>query len=327
MNFYTGKTVAVTGCSGYLGSALVLGLSELPVKIIRVSQKDLLPIIGIETIKAVDYASKDLWLELFCKADVIFHLAGPTSLYEAANDPVGSISSTLLPVVKMIEAAMLIGHRRRVVFASTATVYGLTDVFPVSESTPVKPVTNYDLHKLFVEMQLALATERGILEAVSLRLSNVYGPSSMQSSGAGRGVLNKVTQLALQGKKIPLYGGGGYLRDYVYIQDVVRAFMVTGMESGVVGKALNVASGTGIRVADVFKLVAERVESAVGGKVDVENAPWPDATDPIELRNFVASTIEIQRATDWRPKISLEEGLDRLIEHLMHEYNSNEPSF
>jgi len=181
INNYENKTVAVTGASGYLASVLIDALQKTPVRILRVSRRDLAPIPGTETLKA-DVCTSNCWEEIVSKADVIFHLAGNTSVYTAAKNPADSLNSTVLPIAHLVAAAQAAGHKRRVVFASTATVYGLTDSLPVAEDAEPKPVTIYDLHKLFAEKQLELATKQGILEGVSLRLANVYGPSSSTSS-------------------------------------------------------------------------------------------------------------------------------------------------
>ena len=306
-----GKTVAITGASGYIGSALVDRLMESPLEILRVSSQELAPRAGMRTMKA-DVRTLDCWLEIVEHADVIFHLAGNTSVYAAASNPAESLSSTLLPVNHLIKAAQHTGRRPRVVFASTATVYGLTGMHPIAETAECKPITIYDLHKLFAEQHLALATRLEILEGVSLRLANVYGPSSIVSSAEDRGILNKVTSVALNGKDLTVYGDGNYLRDYVYIDDVVRAFMLAGSKQGVYGP-FNVATGQSVSVRDACHLGAQRVASVTGVSVDVKNAPWPEGANPIDLRNYVANTGQISDELGWHAQISLECGISLMI--------------
>jgi nucleoside-diphosphate-sugar epimerase len=311
---YENKTVAITGAGGYLASVLIEALQSTPSHILRISRRDLCPIPGTETLKA-DVRGNDCWKEIVSKADVIFHLAGNTSVYAAAKDPADSLDSTVLPITHLVAAAEAAGRRPRVIYASTATIYGLTGNLPVGEDTEPKPVTNYDLHKLFAERQLELASKRGILEGVSLRLANVYGPSSGASSAVDRGILNRITRMALQGINLQLYGDGAYLRDYVYIDDVVRAFIVAGVEKKVAGRSFNVATGKGITVREAFHLVVERAERVAGGEVHIKNTPWPDDADPIELRNFVADISSFQKATGWNPIIGLDQGIDGMIEY------------
>jgi UDP-glucose 4-epimerase len=318
MNDYENKTVAITGASGYLASVLIDALSAKQIRILRVSRSNLPPTSGSETLTA-DICSIDCWEKIVEKADIIFHLAGNTSVYNAAKDPDYSLNSTVLPITLLVKAAQTLGRQPRVIFASTATIYGLTDDFPVAESMAADLVTNYDLHKLFAEQQLEMASKQEILEGVSLRLANVYGPSSSASSAEDRGILNMITRLALKGCNLKLYGDGDYIRDYVYVDDVAQAFLATGVAKDVVGKTFNVASGKGITVREAFNLVVQRVENITRNRVSIENTPWPVDADPIEYRNFVADIDSLYKTVGWRPVISFSEGIDRMISFFTRE--------
>jgi nucleoside-diphosphate-sugar epimerase len=307
-----GKTVAVTGASGFIGSVLVDALVKHSCKVISVSRMDLMSLADVNTIKA-DIRNADTWVEIVEQADIIFHLAGNTSVYEAAKNPAESLSSTLLPINHLIKEAQVQQSKPRVVFASTATVYGLTPQRPVAESFEPKPLTVYDLHKLFAEQQLALATQQGVLDSVSLRLANVYGPSTSVSSADDRGILNRVTAMALQGKDLIVYGDGNYLRDYIFIDDVVCAFMVAGTKKDVCAGVFNVSTGKSISVGEVFKLVAMRAAIVTGSTVNIKHLPWPDNASEIELRSYISDVSSISAKLGWKPTISLESGIDFMI--------------
>jgi nucleoside-diphosphate-sugar epimerase len=308
----SGKTVAVVGASGYIGSAIVDRLMELPLDILRVSRQELPPRPGVRSLKA-DIRVLDCWLEIVEQADFIFHLAGNTSAYDAGIDPSGSLSSTLLPITHLVSAAQQLRRKPRVVFASTATVYGLTTKLPVAEIVEPMPITVYDLHKLFAEHQLALATQQEILDGVSLRLSNVYGPCSGVSSASDRGVLNRIAARAIQGQDLIVYGDGNYLRDYVYIDDVVNAFFLAAATLGLDGVVFNIASGVGTTIKQAFKLIADEVAKTTGVTTCICTTPWPPNTEPIELRNFVAINERFVSATGWSASTSLAEGVRLLV--------------
>ncbi len=309
---YENKTVAVTGASGYLASVLVEKLKETSARILRISRKSINPLPGTETLR-VDVCSGRCWKEIVENSDIIFHLSGNTSVYTAVQNVTESLDSTVRPITHLLDSARITNRYPTVVYASTATVYGLINIFPVAENAKPVPVTNYDLHKLFAENQLALASEKGIVNAVSLRLANVYGPSPSMSSASDRGILNKITMMALRGEKLSLFGSGDYIRDYVYIDDVAKAFLFAGVSDKMCGQSFNVASGYGITIHDAFSKVRDRVAIKTGLEaVDIENVDWPKGADPIETRNFVADISRIS-SLGCLPEVSLDEGIDKMI--------------
>jgi nucleoside-diphosphate-sugar epimerase len=315
LNNLNGKTVIVTGASGYIGSVLIDALVKYSCKIIRVSRNELIPIENTKSIKA-DIRNSKIWSEIVAQADIIYHLAGNTSAYEAAKNPSESLNSTLLPLNHLIKAVQIQKCKPRVVFASTATVYGLTPKFPVAETVEPKPVTVYDLHKQFAEQQLALASQQGLLESVSLRLANVYGPSTSVSSADDRGILNKVTLMALQGKDLIIYGDGNYLRDYVYIDDVVSAFILAGVRKDLGDGVFNVSTGKSITVDEAFKMVVRKTAIVTGNRVDIKYLPWPNGVSKIELRSYMSDVSSIAVKLGWRPTTILESGIDRMIDKI-----------
>ena len=202
------------------------------------------------------------------------------------------------------------------VFASTATVYGLTSQCPVAEGVEPKPITVYDLHRLCAEQQLALATLQGVLDSVSLRLANVYGPSTSVSSADDRGILNRVTAMALQGKDLMVYGDGNYLRDYVYITDIVNAFLFAGVGPQLGGESFNVASGIGTTIKQAFELAATQAGTRTGQPIKVNCVAWPTGVVSIDQREFTADIEKYTTATGWRPTVNLKMGIASLIAEL-----------
>ena len=310
--FYKDKTVVITGAGGYIGGQLVSALQKTEARIIRVSSQDLPSLDGVNSFK-LDIKTRYCWNEIADKADIVFHLAGNTSVYAAAKDPLGSLTSTLVPIVELISAVEESKRPIKVVYASTVTVYGLTNELPVNENAIVSPVSLYDLHKVFAEEQLLFASKKGILNGVCLRLANVYGPSINKALSNDRGVLNKVTKFALEGKDLQLFGGGDFIRDYVFIDDVVHAFLLAGLSMEMRDRSFNVATGKGTTVGKVFHMVVEQVEAITKHKVDIQSVPFPPGADPTELRNFVGDIGCIEAVCGWKPTINLEEGINQLI--------------
>jgi nucleoside-diphosphate-sugar epimerase len=307
-----GKSVVVTGATGYIGSALVEELVKHSCEVIRVGRNEMKHMDNTKIITG-DVCTAKTWLNIVSQADIIFHLAGNTSLYHAENSPENSFSSTVLPIIHLANAARNLGSKPQVVIASTATIYGLTPSQRVRETFTPKPITVYDLHKLFAELQLSMASQKNIITGVSLRLSNVYGPSCNNSSSADRGILNKVANLALHGKNIYIYGDGNYKRDYIYISDVVSAFLHAGVSPALSGQSFNIASGIGTSVKKAFVTIAAEAKKITGRMVDILSVDWPENISQIERRTFTADIKKFTGVTEWQPNVTFNEGITLLV--------------
>ena len=310
---YEGKTVVVTGGSGYIGSALIDKLKKFNCQVIRTGRTKGIPISGVQD-KILDLKSKESWIQIVSSADVVFHLAGNTSIPFAEENVDDSLLSNLLPIANLVFASKELKSCPKVVYASTATVYGMTDTLPVSEEVIPRPVSVYDLHKLYAEQHLTMANHQGIISAKSLRLANVYGPSLSESHSRDRGILSRITKACIQGDEINAYGGGNYLRDYIYIDDVVDAFLCSGI-SDMPHTVLNVASGIGTTVKAVFEMIANEVGENAGIYSNVINTDWPQDVSIIEKRNFIASNKNLKSMHGWKVNVPLKIGIQRLVKH------------
>ena len=310
------STFTVIGASGYIGSKLVNKLTDSGCNVIRSSRRDTITNGDSEFVMA-ELDSLDFWLNIVEKSDVIIHLAGNTSINVANDNPALDLNSSVVPIYRLIEACKILRKRPRVVFASTVTAYGFTDNLPVSEATAENPESFYDLHKFFVERQLVLATKLNICDGVSLRLANVYGPSSANSSANDRGILNKIIGLALAGDIVSLYGGGNYIRDYIYIDDVVDAFILASISSKSAGEVFNVGSGVGTSVRDAFNAVTQEVYRQTNKIIEMKDVPWPENSPKIDMRNFTASIKKAHTCLGWSPKVTLQTGIATTVKSII----------
>ena len=310
------NTFTVIGASGYIGSKLVNKLTDSGCNVIRSSRRDTITNGDSEFVMA-ELDSLDFWLNIVEKSDIIIHLAGNTSINVANDNPALDLNSSVVPIYRLIEACKILRKRPRVVFASTVTAYGFTDNLPVSEATAENPESFYDLHKFFVERQLVLATKLNICDGVSLRLANVYGPSSANSSANDRGILNKIIGLALAGDIVSLYGGGNYIRDYIYIDDVVDAFILASISSKSAGEVFNVGSGVGTSVRDAFNAVTQEVYRQTNKIIEMKDVPWPENSPKIDMRNFTASIKKAHTCLGWCPKVSLQTGIATTVKSII----------
>ena len=261
-----------------------------------------------------DIRDRAIWESTLQDSDIVFHFAAQTSVYAANENPFADLEINVLPIVHLLETCRQKGLQPIVLFSGTVTEAGIPIRLPVDENHPDKPITMYDLHKLMAENYLKYAVNQKIVRGAILRLANVYGPGP-QTSRAERGILNTMIRKALDGETLTIYGKGDYLRDYVYVQDVAKAFLMAGANiERVDGQHFVLGSGHGHTLEDTFNLVAQRVALKTGQQVQVTHIKPDGPLSPIETRSFVADSSKFIHATGWRPRYSLGEGIDRTVE-------------
>lgn len=300
------KTVAISGASGYIGSMLADKIRENSQDVICVSRTE--KNYDSNFLKH-DLSNYDDCKRIVKKADIIYLLGGNTSIYEAKKNPKESINTTVLPISQIVRSATNLNKKIRVVFTSTATVYGLTKNNPISERITPRPITAYDLHKLFAEQEIEMAVRKGILEGFSLRLANVYGPSKTISSSRDRGVLNKSIINGFINNELLLYDNGDCIRDYIYITDVIDALILAGIMPASESGIFNVGSGVGSTIKNAFNLVSKEINILTKKRIKIISTPWPDYIDQIEKRSFTANINKLKKF-GWSPKIKIEEGIN-----------------
>ena len=319
---YKGKTVLVTGGAGFIGSTLVSALSKVSCRVVLL----LRPSQSLETSK-IDKAEivalngsiheQESWSAALAGVDYVFHFAAQTSAYVADNDPEADVEANVIPIVRMLDACRAGGVKPAIMFAGTATQAGLPKSNPVNETATDDPVTAYDSNKLAGEKLLQrCASETGVPTA-TLRLANVYG-SGTNVGSRDRGFLNLMVRNALNNQPLTVYGDGEHIRDYIFIDDVVTAFLTAGKcADSVSGNYYVIGSEQGTKIVDAVNLVADRVALVKGHRPEVLHIPAPEGLGPIEERDFVADSSLFRSATGWAPKVLLTEGIDRTIQYFM----------
>jgi nucleoside-diphosphate-sugar epimerase len=318
--FFAGKRVLITGARGFIGYNIVQSLKTIPCQIVGLSRA------GMEAgdledkgLAKIDFIRKDItvgdpWTEIIEHVDIVFHLAAQTSIYYANNDPAEDLRINVLPFLKLLEACKTRKVCPVIIQAGTVTQAGIPEYLPVNESHPDRPATIYDIHKLTAERYLAHYITNGYVKGATLRLSNVYGPGP-KSSRKDRGILNQMISRGLAGQHLTLFGKGDFIRDYIYITDVVNAFLAASRSAETLSANYFVlGSGKGITIKEAFQTIAQRIRIRKGLHVNISHVPEPHDLAAIERRNFYADISQFSRDTDWTPSVALEEGLDRTID-------------
>ena len=253
------------------------------------------------------------------RPEVISHHAAQMSVSVSARDPRLDADINILGTLNLLEAAVRIGVGR-VIFASTGgAIYGDHVAVPTDESAAPRPVSPYGVAKLAVERYLHAYRAMHGLRAIVLRYSNVYGPR--QSPHGEAGVVAIFSRGILEGRELTVHGDGGQTRDYVYVEDVVRANMLATTQAlGQELPILNIGTGTETSVNELTSLF----DGIAGRRVSWRHGP----ARPGEQRRSVLECGLAKRLLGWEAGTDFRAGLARTFrwfEEVLRGQNPRQP--
>ncbi len=313
---FLGKRILVTGGGGYLATNLISLLKDIKCTIVRLDMARQFPQLNgpadVVDIKG-DIREKPVLAKALQGVDIVYHLAAQTSVYVAEDNPLADLKVNALAMLNLLEICRKKTLKPIVLFSGTVTEAGICQEMPVNETVKDSPITIYDIHKLMAETYLKHYCQQGFVRGAILRLANVYGPGP-KSSSADRGVINMMMRKALAAEALTVYGQGDLLRDYIYVEDVARAFVLAVKHiEKVNGRHFVLGSGQGHTLAEAINLVADRAALKTELRVEVKHIDPPSGLSPIENRNFVADTERFSSATGWKARYSLVDGIDNTL--------------
>jgi UDP-glucose 4-epimerase len=313
----------VTGGAGFIGSALVdrlVGAGHEVTVVDDLSTGRLENLAdafasGRCHLAEVDVAGPELaGVVAEARPEVVHHLAAQIDVRRSVADPLHDARVNVLGTIAVAKAALAVGCRRLVFASSGGTVYGEPDhsALPVDERHPEAVSNPYGVAKRSAEDYLASFADLDGLEPVSLRLGNVYGPR--QDPHGEAGVVAIFCNRLLADEPVTVFGDGHQTRDYVYVEDVVDAFVAAGEHPGAPGARLNIATGVETSVLELYAALRE-----VAGFGDEPTFAPPR---PGELGRIALDCAEAGRVLDWRATIDLREGLRRTWAWAFQEVNA-----
>lgn len=295
----------VTGGAGFIGSHLVDKLLEQGGKVTVIddfSEGKLenlpygnpdLKIINMSICEPIDFWTKGM--------DVVFHLAALTRPIESLEKPekynAVNVNGTLGLLVACKNNSV-----KRVVFASSASIYGEQEFFPTSESAFPNPMQPYATQKLIGEWYCKLFNNTYALETVMLRFFNVYG-TRMNPDSPYAAVIPIFIKKIKAGESPTIYGSGDQSRDFIHVDDVVDGIFMASYKD-VAGQIMNLGSGTNISINNLFDLLCRKI----GVTVDPIYGPAM-----IEPMTTLANRYKALTLMNWKSHISLSDGVGRLI--------------
>jgi UDP-glucose 4-epimerase len=238
--------------------------------------------------------------------EVVFHQGGLTSVPRSIVDPIATHEANATGTLHVLWAAHRAGARR-VVFASSSSVYGDTPTLPKHEEMPTAPRAPYPASKLFGEQQCRLFAELYGLETVSLRYFNVFGPRQDPASEYAA-VIPRFIRAMLRGARPVIFGDGTQSRDFTYVDNVVAAnLLAADAPAGTLrGQACNVACG---ERATLLELVAA-LNALLGTRLE----PTFDPPRPGDVLHSQASIARAEQLLGYRPVVHFLDGLRRTVE-------------
>ena len=312
--FWHGRSVFVTGATGLVGSWLVPRLVEQGAEVAalirdRVPNSRLIREHWLEKISVADGSFTDAALLRRVMAeyavDTVFHLGAQTLVGVAKKDPVGTLEANVQGTWNILEAARQC-QVRQVVIASSDKAYGDSTELPYVETQALRGRFPYDVSKSCVDLISQMYAATFAVPVAIARCGNLFGGGDLNFSRTVPGVI----QATLLGEPFRIRSDGHYVRDFLYVEDAVEAYLLLAeklaADPSLRGEAFNFGLEVRLTVLELVQMVLERM-----GRTELK--PVIENTASAEIREQYMSVEKARRVLDWFPRYGMDEGLKRTI--------------
>ena len=245
------------------------------------------------------------------ESDIVVHLISTVNPATSNSDPERDARENLLGTLRLMEICREKKVKKLIILSSGGTIYGSNVTSPTQEDSLCDPICSYGIIKLAIENYTSLYRRMGWLDSVVLRVANPFGPHQI---ARGQGFIAAALERALRNEVIEVWGDGSVIRDYIYIEDVVKSILCCAkIENNSVPHKYNIGSGHGRSINNVLETIEE-----IHGSIKVIMKPSRPVDVPV-------SVLDIRRAIsflDWRPETDWELGM-RLSYEWMKKYVSD----
>ena len=316
------KKVLVTGGLGFIGSNLATRLVGFGAEVLLVDSLipeygghlfNIQPVREKVRVNISDVRDEHSMRYLVQGEDFLFNLAGQTSHLDSMTDPYTDLEINARAQLSILECCRRYNPGLKIVFASTRQIYGKPEYLPVNESHPLHPVDVNGIHKMAGECYHLLYHRVYGIRSCVLRLTNTYGPR-MRVKDARQTFLGVWIRQLLENKPFEVWDGT-QLRDFTYVDDAVDALLMAAASDQTGGHVFNLGGDCVISLKDLADLL---IEIHGGGEYVLRS--FPPNRKQIDIGNYYADFSRIRDALNWRPTISLREGLTKTLafyrEHL-----------
>jgi UDP-glucose 4-epimerase len=314
---YKNKNVLITGGAGFIGSSLAHALVAQGARVTILDA--MLPLYGgnmfnLEDIKndiefiQGDIRDETLVEKLVKEKDIIYNFAAQVSHLDSKEQPHLDLDINGRGHLVVLEAVRKHAPQAKILFSSSRMVYGKILQTPVEETHPARPLSLYGIHKMLAEMYCRYYFETFNIHTIVARLPTPYGPRQHMKHNK-YSVAGWFLRQSINDEVIKIYGDGTQSRDYIYIDDVVDAFLRLGL-NGKAGEVYNLGTDEETRLVDMVDAIL--AETKTGSK---EHISYPENYVVSNFGNYIANYEKIKAGVSWEPKIGLKEGVRKMVEY------------
>lgn len=313
-NYYRGRKVLVTGGLGFIGLNICTRLLELGAEVTVLdnfmpieASKPLSEMLSHIKVAIADIRDEANVERIVRDQEIIFNLAGKSGAADSNKTPINDLDINCRGHLTILEACRTFNPEVTIVFPSSRLVYGKPLYLPVDEKHPLNPESIYAAHKLAVENYHLIYGKLYGLKATVLRISNPFGPNQVGDKRV-YGVINSLISTAATGGVITLFGEGKQTRDYLYICDLVEAFLLAACKEDARGKIYNIGNSNSTSIRELADLAV-----AISGSGNIISVPWPQEYLAIETGDYLSNISLAQKELGWSPQTALNDGLAKTM--------------
>lgn len=312
---YLEKRILITGGLGFIGSNLAHELVALGSDVTILDSLyqrgggnlcNIKEIEGKVNLNFADIRDDGALNQLVKEKDYIFNLAAQLSHVDSMEKPFEDLRINCVGTLTLLEACRKHNDNVKIIYTGTRSQYGKIMYTPVDEKHPIFPVDTNGISKHAAEQYHLLYNRAYGIKTASLRLTNTYGPRH-QMKHSRQGFMNWFIRQAMDGDVIKIFGNGMQIRDFNYIDDVVKALLLTGENKRSEGEVFNLG-GESKNLLEIVRLIID-----VAQKGSFEIIPFPDERKNIEVGEYIANYTKINKCLGWKPKTGIEDGIKKTV--------------